>query len=56
MRDEMLNWVLDIAAMYYSGEAVEVTHYDSHIAHATIGKDQLEFVRIDGNKIKWGLA
>jgi hypothetical protein len=56
MREEMLNWVLDIAAMYYAGESVEVTHYDSHIAHAIIGDDALEFVRIDDNRIKWGFA
>ena len=56
MREEMLNWVLDIAATYYSGERVEVTHYDSHVAHAKIGDDAFEFVRIDANKIKWGLA
>jgi len=56
MREEMLNQVLDIAGRYYSGEAVEVTHYDSHIAHATIGGEKFEFVRIDHNKIKWGRA
>ena len=56
MREEMLNWVLDIAATYYSGERVEVAHYDSHVAHAKIGDDAFEFIRIDANKIKWGLA
>lgn len=56
MRDEMLNWVLDIAATYYSGELVEVTHYDSHVAHAVIGDDEFVFIRINGNRIKWGLA